>query len=312
MTPDDYTDRWLADTEAAEAQRDRTVQTTQRLLGVSDLMHCREYARLFLAGHPFTDTPETSQSRAGTYYHAGILPAIAAQRPGSLVETELTVTLANGFEVIGHADLIEPDEPSVTDVKTVDGTLPAVRKTGASQQQQAQRNLYYAGAHQAGIVPAEGTVRNIWLDRSGTPERPHVEQEPYDPSWLDRSAYWLDDVYAHVENDTPASRDKDMFFCRTFCPFVTACRGEHATPEDEVDSDELAVAASLYREGAELEREGKALKKAAAATLSRLEGHTVTVQGGAGRFVHRSTWINPSSVEYERKGYHRLDIKEAS
>lgn len=314
IDPADYAAAWLGDIHVAEMTRDRTAQSHHRILGVSDIGHCRSYAARFLNGDPFTDSPSMAQAMRGTWMHAGVLPAIAAGRDGALVEQELTVTLSNGFEVVGHADLIEPDEPSVTDLKSVDGSLPAVRRNGANQQQKSQRHLYGAGAVQGGHVKADGlVVRNVWMDIADIDAQPHVEQEPYDPTWLDHAATWIDEVAYTVDQGQvdEAPRDKDVFFCRAFCPFATACRGPEATAVDEViDSDELAVAAALHREGLSLEKEGKALKKAASEVLGRVQDAKVIVQGGAGRFRIASTFVKGSHVEFDRAPSWRTDIKE--
>lgn len=315
MSPDEYAADFALDLRLADQDTERNQQTEQRILGVSDIGHCREYARRFLTHEPFTDTPEGSQARAGTFYHAGVLPIIAKARPGALIEQELTVTLANGFEVLGHADLIEPDEPSVTDVKTVDDDMAVVRRTGATAQQKSQRHLYAAGAIQQGLVSEEGlVVRNIWLDRSGTPAPPHVEQEPYDPAYLDRGARWIDEVMYAVEEGTEAPKDKDAFWCRLFCPFATACRGPEATGEEEVVSDELAVAAAVYAEGADLEKEGKELKRGASRILERLQGaRTVIVGSDGARFAYKSTWVGPSEIKPGlRAGHFRATVKEVT
>lgn len=314
ISPDEYGDAFMLDLKLADADDSRQQQTEQRILGVSDIGHCRSYAARFLSHEDFTDTPEGSQSRAGKAFHALVLPAIQSQRPGSLVEQALTVTLSNGFEVVGHVDLIEPEEPSVTDVKTVDEDLAAVRRTGANGQQKQQRHTYAGGAIQAGLVPEKDLiVRNIWLDRSGTPTPPHVEQEPYDPTYLERGAAWVDEVMYHVETGSEAPRDKDVFWCRMFCPFATACRGPEATAQEEIHSDEYAIAAALYAEGHELEKDGKALKRAAAARLEPLEGQkTVLVGDDGARFRFTSTWVGPSEIRPGmRSGYHRLGVKAA-
>jgi len=313
VTPDDYAAGFIADLKISDADDPRQQQTDKRILGASDIGHCREYARRFLEGEPFTDTPEGSQARAGRAFHALVLPAVASQRPGALVEQEVRVLLPNGVEVLGHVDLVEPDEPSVTDLKTVDADLAAVRRTGASEQQKMQRQLYAAGAVQAGLVPADGLiVRNIWMDRSGTPTPPHVEQEPYDPQYLDRAASWIEEVMHHVQAGTEAPRDKDLYWCRAFCPFAAACRGPQEDAAEETVSEEYAAAAALYLEGAVMEREGRDLKRAAASRLAPLEGHKTVVVGEDGaRHRVASTWVGPAQIKPGlRSGYFRLNVQE--
>ena len=312
MTAEEYAQAWLADLAVADMSRDRNLQTARRILGVSDIGHCRSYAARFLNGDPFTDAPQSHQAMLGTWIHDAALPIIAAAR-GAHHEAELTVTLSNGFEVLGHADLIEPDEPSVTDLKTGRDNLPHARRHGANGQQKSQRHLYGAGAVQAGLVPEKNLiVRNIWVDVTALDEEPHVEQEPYDRTYLDHAATWVDEVMYTVDQGQvgDAPRDKDVFWCRSFCPFVTACRGPETVTDEVIQSDELATAAALHREGLALEKDGKALKASAKAVLERVQDAKVTVTGAAGTFRVASTWVNPAEVAFTRSGYYKTDVKE--
>lgn len=315
MTPEEYSAQWAADLSVAEASRDRTVQTQQRLLGVSDIMGCRSYAARFLNGDTFTDADQSSAAMAGTAIHAYVLPIMAEDDDQREYERELTVTLSNGFQVLGHGDLLDFREPSATDLKTVDG-LAGVKRHGATPQQRMQRQLTGAGMVQTGEVsdPRDLIVRNVWMDRGDLLATPHVEQEPYDPSWLDTAATWVDEVAYHVDNDLveQAPKDKDIFWCRQFCPFVAACRGEEKAAVDEViEDDELAVAAALRREAIDMEREAKELRKASDEVLSRVQDAKVLVRHSDGReFRLASTWVKESEVAYTRKPYYKLDVKE--
>ena len=319
MNPDEYAAQWAADLAVAEASRDRTVQTHDRILGVSDIMHCRSYAARFLAGDPFTDSGHHSAAMAGTAIHAYVLPIMAGDGIGGWRkdEVEFTVTLSNGFQVLGHGDLLDWEEPSATDLKTVEG-LAHVKRYGSTPAQKMQRHLTGAGMVQSTtyspVKPADLIVRNVWMDRFDLLATPHVEQEPYDPTYLDTAATWVDEVMYHVDNDLveQAPKDKDIFWCREFCPFATACRGEEKTAVDEViQSDELAVAAALRREAIDMEREAKELRKASDQVLSRVQDAKVLVQGEAGTFRVASTWVNPTDIDsYTRAGYYKTDVKQ--
>jgi hypothetical protein len=316
MTPEDYAEAWVADLRVAEMSRDRSQQTQQRILGVSDIAGCRSYGARFLNGDPFTDADVSQAALRGTWIHQAVLPIIAEAR-GALHEVEVDITLPSGLEVRGHADLIDPDEPSVIDLKTSDG-LAGPKRHGADRQQRMQRHLYGAGWLQMAETPAERavpnpTVGNVWMDRNDLLEPPHVELEPYDPSWLDAAASWVDEVGYYVDRDQieDAPRDRDVFWCRQFCPFVTACRGPETVAVDEViESDELAVAAAMRREAIDMEREAKEIRKAADAVLERVRDARVLVKGSAGTFRVASTWVNPSSYEVNRAGYFKTDVKE--
>ncbi len=304
MTPDEYAAHFRADLNVADHLRARQQQTTQRILGVSDVGKCRSYAALFLSNTPFTDSTSSSQARAGSFFHAGIGLARQEGNPQLLIEQELVITLPNGFELLGHADEIDPAEPSVCDWKTVSDELAAKRRLGANANEKMQRHLYAAGAIQAGLVKPDGLiVRNIWLDRSGATDEVHVEQEPYNPAYLDDAQRFIEEVMWHVDNQTPAPRDKDFHWCEHFCPFFKACRGEQAVPDEEITEPHMIQAAALYAEGASLEKEGKELKQAAA---SMLDG----ANGRAGQFKVKTTWVAGGPVSYERKPYNKLTVKE--
>jgi hypothetical protein len=312
VTPEDYAESWVADLRVAEMSRDRSQQTQQRILGVSDIAGCRSYAARFLNGDPFTDADVSQAALRGTWIHASVLPIIAEARDADY-EVEVDVTLPSGLEVRGHVDLIEHDPPAVLDLKTSDG-LAGPRRHGANMQQRMQRHLYGAGVRETYDWPTDGlTVGNVWMDRNDLLEPPHVELEPYDPSWLDTAASWVDEVGYYVDRDQieDAPRDRDIFWCRQFCPFVTACRGPENIAVDEViESDELAVAAAMRREAINMELEAKQIRKAADAVLERVQDARVLVKGEAGTFRIASTWVNPSSYEVNRQGYYKTDVKE--
>lgn len=309
---EDYAREWQADLYMAELDRDRNQQTHDRILGVSDIMHCRSYAARFLNGDPFTDSSTHKAATLGTMVHDAVLPLIAEAR-GARHNVELSITLPNKFKLTGHADLI--DGPDVIDLKTTRG-LAGARRYGASPQQKMQRNLYAAGVVQDpsfDVAASEAVTGNIWMDVDDLDALPHVELEPYDPSYLDTAQNWLDEVMYHVDNGLvqDAPRDKDVFWCRQFCPFVTACRGSEAAAVDEViESDELAIAAALRREAIELEKESKELRKASDEVLARVQDAKVLIRGGAGTFRVASTWVRETDVAYTRSGYYKTDVKE--
>jgi hypothetical protein len=318
MSPEDYAEAWTADLRVAEMSRDRSQQTQQRILGVSDIAGCRSYGARFLAGDPFTDADVSQAALRGTWIHNAVLPIISGDGLAGYREHEvrLDVTLPNGQVVRGHGDLLDWEEPSATDLKTANG-LAGPKRHGADRQQRMQRHLYGAGMVQSGRggkLPGL-VVRNVWMNRNDLLEPPHVEQEPYDPTWLDPAATWVDEVQYHVdqgpEGIANAPRDRDVFWCRQFCPFVTACRGPETVAVDEViQSDELAVAAAMQREAIAMEEEAKEIRRAARQVLERVQDAKVLVKGEAGTFRVASTWVNPSSYEVNRAGYFKTDVKE--
>jgi hypothetical protein len=304
LSPEDYAAEFVLDLTVDDAMSDRSRQADRRELGVSDIGTCREYVRLFLDGVPFTDQPKTTAARLGSYIHEGVLAARRNAQPHLLIEQTVTVELPNGMRVLGHADEIDPARAEVTDAKTVDG-LGVVRRVGATGQQRFQRHLYGWGAWQAGLFgdihPSQVTVRNVWLDRSGGQEDVHVEQEALSKNVLDEAVEWLYEVEEARSEGRQASKDQQAEWCRSFCPFFTACRGEEDT-STTIFEPRMVQAAELYAQGHALAKDGEQLKKAALATLGE-------VQGSTGRYVVKRTFVEGGG---SRRPYWRTTVREVA
>src|SRR5262245_10838247 len=219
----------------------------QTELGFSDLV-CRERARRRLAGIPPTDEPSRAAAMNGTALHKQWAEALSAVPvfPGARVETELTVTLPSGLVVTGHPDIIDGQEPSCTDGKSVysPGALSLRDRHGPDDDQWAQVTLGYAAAMQAGIIPHDqGVVRIFYRDRSGKSDRTVVKQQRYDPEWLAFADRFYEDVaYAHEQREE-AMKDKHWSWCAQFCEHFTGCRGGLAAYGPVIDDDVLVQAA---------------------------------------------------------------------
>lgn len=300
LSPEEYAEGFLLDLVVDDMLSDRSQQADRRELGVSDIGKCREYVRLFLDGVPYSDQPKATAARLGSYIHQGALTARRNAQPHLLIEQTVQVTLPNGMTVKGHADEIDPVACEVTDLKTSDG-LGVVRRVGADGQQRFQRHLYGWGAWQAGLFgdihPSQVTVRNIWLDRSGGDDRAHVEQEPLSKDVLNEAVEWLYEVEEARTEGREAPKDQQVEWCRSFCPFATACRGEEDT-STSIFEPRTVEAVDLYAEGHRLMKEGEQLKEAARAVIGE-------VQGSTGRHVVKRTFIEGSG---NRRPYYRLSV----
>lgn len=181
---------------------------------------------------------------------------------------------------------------------TKDG-LAAIRRGLADEQYRFQRHIQYLAAHQAGLVPADGVVRNVFLDRSGSDPHPHVEQEPFSPQVIAEATDWLDDVLYAVKHDERASQDRPRVWCKDYCPFYTDCRGAEIEIEDITDPrltamvDELGAAVTRNRADQQLIKE---LKKAGLAGLTGRTERTVIV----------SKWINSE----KQTPHYRVEVEE--
>jgi hypothetical protein len=304
LTADEFASMWQIGLRSDDMGRDRSIQSADGITGVSDIGICRERTRRNLTGVERTDPDSSSAATIGTYIHAGALVAYQKSFPHVLIEHSVTVTLPSGAVIPGNGDIIDPDEPSATDLKTVDG-IEYVRKHGPTDQQRIQRTLYALGAWQAGLfgdIPIESVIcRNVWVDRSGGTDEVIVDQEPFNWHWVEEAEAWLSDVRYAVTNGEEASKDKPIPFCSTCCPFYTGCRGSDIPPAVITDP-EIVLAAKTYREALDAQNAAEKLKKEAA---KRLDG----VEGQCGDLHVKHIYVGPSHVEFDRAASYRIDVK---
>lgn len=259
MTPDAYAAAFTADLQAWSHGSERSEQKRSGVIGASDFM-CRERSRRTLARIPETNKPSKWAAFVGSALDKELKAARLASNPALLFDVEWTVTIA-GYTFPVHPDEVDPSEPSVTDYKSKNG-LAMVRGKFTDPADRLQRHLQYLAGVQAGVLPPEGIVRNIYVDRSGKDDTPHIEQEDFSTEVLEDAASFLADVLYAVNNDEPASQDKPRDWCRRFCAHYTGCRGaEIDTPLLHPDTSALVAAFyenhSLIAEAEQLESELK-------------------------------------------------------
>jgi hypothetical protein len=297
-TPDEYAALWKTSVRAHDAGRARTVQTESGIIGISDLGGCKEKVRRKILGLPHSNSLDNTSAVVGTWIHEGALNARKALFPELLIEQELHVTLPNGARVLGHADEIDPSEPSVTDLKTVDG-LAHVRRHGSTEHQKWQRAMYYKAAAEAGLVPVEGMTRNIWLDRSGKDSSVVVEQEPYNSHYVNEASAWLDDVLYAVQHNEEASKDQPVPWCMSFCEYAKDCRMGALAAGGPIADPYVAETAVAFREVKDRHEADAAYLEAAKDVL---RGH----EGSAGDVNVR--WITVQAAN----PYLRLEVRRSA
>ena len=295
IDPDTYAGMWQISLTQGDALRERSLQAASGQIGVSDIGVCKEKARRRLLGEQPSSASTNLAAIVGTFIHKGALEDRQRTFPHLLIEQAVTVTLPNGCVVPGHADEIDPDEPSVTDLKTVDG-LEWVRKHGSSEQQKWQRHLYYLGAAQAGLVPENGMTRNVWIDRSGSDATVRVEQEPYSAEYVEQASSWLDDVLYAATNGEEASKDKPIPWCLSFCEFAGSCRASIDSPAPPITDPQVIETAQTYKAVSDRAKaDDKYLKQA----KEVLRGH----EGQAGSVNVR--WVQVNAAQ----PYQRLEVR---
>lgn len=292
MEADAYAASMSASLDLFQALRPRSLQPG---IGVSSVGHCASEAKYRMQGVAPTDAPASRQALWGTSLHETITAARKEFNPALLLETPLLVTMPSGLLIPGTGDEIDPGEPSVTDYKSVaDGAaLITQRRVGSSDQQRYQRHLYYYGAVQADLVPAEGTTRNAYLDRAGQGEV-LVEQEPFDMKVIHDADRWVADVAYAAEHNEDAPQDKHFTWCQKFCQFFTHCRGGQITPDLIVTDAAMIQAAELLVEGRAGSKLAEGLENDAKRVLEPLQMGTQDDVGGyeVGPYRVRWQWIN--------------------
>lgn len=289
-----------------ESERPRSVQ---KIIGVSELGTCRQKTLLKLLQTDESDhrlkLSAIIGDAVGERAEEAIVKHLADTWPGTTRQQRVTVDLPSGrFQLTGHVDLVTPGW-GVRDIKTKDG-LDLIRRTGSDQQNRFQRHLYALGASQCGLLdmPVEQAMTgNIYIDRSGGEDHPHVVNEQFDWSVVYDAEAWVEDVVYAAERGEDASRDKPRAWCESWCEYVTTCRGLDTDVTGLIDDPETVSAVELYAEGQAEEASGRKKKDEAKKHLTGISGNTA-------EFAIRSVHVNETDIPgYTRKAYDKIDIR---
>jgi|SoiMethySBSTD1v2_1073268.scaffolds.fasta_scaffold16222_4 hypothetical protein len=286
---------------------ERSQQSADFRMGISDLGWCQEKVRRMIAGIP---EPVTDKLPAfiGTALGDHMEQACMSMWPHAIRQAEVSVLLqgdGGNYEVGGHPDLILPDRALVVDFKSTRG-LGSVRRTGPSRQQQFQRHCYALGAHEAGYFDVEldeVQVANVWIDRAADDREVFVQMEPYSPEIVDEAAMWVDDVVYAYLHEQPAMKEPAREVCAKTCGHFATCRALDTDVEGLLSDDQVLVAVDMYQDAMALEKQARQLKDQAKAALTGVTGST-------GKFSVRWVHVNSAEVAFTRGAYERLDVRE--
>lgn len=297
MSPDDYAAEFSYDLHLHAISGERAAQTDAGQIGASDFT-CRQRMALIMARVPASDSPSKWSAFVGSALDRQITEARQAAHPNLLFQQRLTCTLPSGFTLPVTPDEIDPDEPAVTDFKSKAG-LAHVRRTVSDDPARIQRHLQYLACLQNGIFTTDtGLVRNVYVDRSGSDDRPHVEQEPFELAIVALADQFVQDAVYAAEHGEDAWRDQPRPWCQRFCPWFTHCRGEDRTDAANAILDpHVAQAATQYLAAQEQEREAKQLRDALRPMLTGVSG---TTRDGV-----RVGWLH---VNHPRTPYDKLEV----
>ena len=291
--------------QASSNYSERSQQSAEYRIGISDLGFCSEKVRRMLAGIPEPITDKTA-AFIGTALGDHIERAYVTKYPMMMVQREVTLTLQGDggtYMLTGHPDIVDP-RGRVIDIKTTRG-LSIVRRNGPSQQQQFQRHCYALAAfdlYDDDVTLDQVQVANVWFDRAGDETYPYVHLEPFSPQVVAEAGMFVDDlVYAYL-HDEAARKEPPREVCAKTCGHFADCRALDTDVQGLLTDPEILTAVDLHREGIALEKEGRKLKDQAKAAL-------IDVHGSTGKFTVRWVHVNGAHVEFDRKPSDRLDIK---
>lgn len=284
---------------------DRSAQSQQFRVGISDLGYCSERLRRFLA----KQTPDETDMLAafiGTWVGEGVERAVVHDLwPDALIQTELLVSLTGDqgtYIIPGHPDIIVPSEDLLIDVKTSFGLELARRHGFDDQQKKYQRHCYAKAAIEHGWLTENCQVGNLWLDRSAQEKEAYLRLEPYNAGIVSEATQWLDQVIYDWSNEQTSMKEPPREMC-TACGFYQDCRVLDTDVEGLLTAPEVLSAVEIYTTALAMERDAKKMKDQVKDVLNPIAGSTGT---------HLVRWINvgESEVSYTRGAYRRLSITE--
>jgi hypothetical protein len=292
--------------QASSNYSERSQQSADFRIGISDLGFCSEKVRRMLAGIPEPVTDKTA-AFVGTALGDHIEKAYLAVHPEMIAQAEVSLTLdgdGGKYTLTGHPDIIDP-RGRIVDIKTTRG-LSIVRRNGPSQQQQFQRHCYALAAFDwfdDDVTLDDVMVANVWFDRAADETRPFVHMEHFDPQVVAQAGMFVDDlVYAYLHEEA-ARKEPPREVCAKTCGHFADCRALDTDVEGLLTDPDILTAIDLHREGIALEREGRKLKDQAKAAL-------IDVAGSTGKMTVRWVHVGGAHVEFDRKPSDRLEIRE--
>lgn len=303
MTGKDVASRVVDAYSAQSMNSARSKQSTERILGPSDLGGCRAYLT-----HMLMESPREARHRPpweafiGTWVGEGLEQAYVAAHPRSVRQVRIGVDLPSGRHTEGTADVVDPEIDGVLDFKSLDGTESMVDGEPPFKNL-AQIMTYLLGCIQMGLLTEDATWHLAYVDRSGGEPVPVVISGHLDMSVIEEMEERISEAeYAAKFGEEP-QRDTPIVMCESFCEFFKVCRGD-AQPQGLILEPAVVKAADQYLEGAALVKRGNRLRDEAKAVLKGAEGSTGTA-------LVQWTHVNSSDVPaYKRKGYDKISVKE--
>lgn len=303
----------------------RSAQQQSHRIGISNLGHCRQYAKYMVEQIPFSDERDKTAAFFGTVAGDAIEAQLKIDHPGWLIQDKLTFATGD-YAIPGTCDICIPasegctyeeflasrEEGYVGEKRYMQGVwdnkskaeLESIKKYGPTMQQIYQVHAYAKGQILKGnLDPSKPIIiMDVFFDRSGRDVIPYGVAHLYRESVVDMIREWIEDVEYAVKNHEDASRDMDRDWCYKYCEYATHCRG-FDTDVSGLITDPVALQhIELYIEANDMEAEGKKRKKVLKPLLEGISGST-------GTHNVRTLHTNEAVISYTRAASTRLDIR---
>jgi hypothetical protein len=304
----------------------RSKQQQEHQLGISNLGHCRQYAKYMTEQIPFSDERDKTAAFFGTVAGDAIEAQLKIDHPGWLIQDKLLFTVED-YAIPGTCDVCIPASEGCTYDEFVasrqpgyvgvprymqgvwDGKskaeLETIKKYGPTQQQIFQIHAYAkAQIDKGNLDPTQPIiVMDVYFDRSGKDISPYGIAHLYNPDVVQFIKEWIDDVTYAVINHEDASRDMSRDWCWKYCEFASVCRGNDTDVEGLIENPEAVATIEAYDMWSKRETEAANAKKQLKKSMEQIE------PGSTGTLVFRKTWINGGHVEYDRPGYFKMEVR---
>lgn len=271
----------------AQANAPRSQQSEQRVLGMSEMGHCREYIRANLFGDP--KDPQTRlkwPAYIGTALGKQAEADFEKEIPGTITETRVSVqvplplgeeedavqkyvTVTGSFDAAIY-DIFGDGKYDVIDLKSKDGVL-VVQSEGPPFKECAQISGYLVGGIEQGLWDEDTLAHLVYIDRAGNDKHPYV----YTITADDARAFLVmtgQRIYEVAQAQTAGIsqsylRDMPESWCfHVSCPFYTACWTGYE-PDGELRTVWEIAAVELYKKGRDLGKLADQYKRTAKAAL---------------------------------------------
>lgn len=213
---------------AAQQNAPRTLQSTKRVLGLSEIGGCREYIRASITGERKDPEPFKWSAFVGTAL-GDYVEGIMARDSDATTQEVVTVTLPRTkIEATGHLDMRWSSTDDLVDLKTRDKEgMAEVRRDGPPFKNQAQLACYFKALVDAGKMTTDGFAHLMYLDRSGKDDNFYTWTIDWERALLIIDALedrLLDVAGAISRGDYFATRDEPQTYCQNIgCPFAWRC-----------------------------------------------------------------------------------------